>query len=88
MQRCQANTLRDIERINFASPILDSQCPATGVAQRPRGGANASIVNKVVLNSCLLLRLRILRFPSRIAHRQVEPFVIFLVPALLGILVG
>ena len=36
----------------------------SGVAQRPHGGGNASIVSEVVLNSCLLLRLRVLGSPG------------------------
>jgi hypothetical protein len=55
-------------------------------AQRPHGGGNAAIVSEVVLNSGFLLRLRAPGFPARIAHRQIEPLLIFPVPALQGIL--
>jgi hypothetical protein len=39
-----------------------------GVAQCPHGGGNAAIVSEVVLNSCLLLLLRVLGSPARIAR--------------------
>jgi hypothetical protein len=43
-------------------------------------------VSEVLLNSCGLLRPRVLGFPARIAHRQIQPLLIFPVPALRGIL--
>ncbi len=59
-----------------------------GGAARPETAANQRNGRsaKTVLNSCLLLRLRVLGFPARIADRQIEPLLIFPVPALQGIL--
>ena len=57
-----------------------------GVTQCPHGGCDAAVVSKVVRDGCLLLRVRILGNPHGITHRQVEPLLVFTVPALKGIL--
>lgn len=71
-------------RKRLANPC--GQRPTTGIAQCPHRCSNAAIVSEVVLNSRLLLRLRVLGTPACIAHRQIETLLVFLVPALQGIL--
>ena len=81
--------------VNYGFPALrkrlanpSGQSPVTGAAQCPHGGRNASIVNEVVLNSCLLLRPRVFGRLARIACWQIESLFVFPVPALQSILGG
>lgn len=71
-------------RQRLANPC--GQCPTTGIAQCTHRCGNAAIVSEVVLDSRLLLRLRVFGDSARIAHMQIEPLLVFAVPVLQGIL--
>src|SRR5574343_643566 len=64
------------------------QRSTTGVAQRPHGGRDASIVGEVVLDRRSFLGLRELGFSACVAGWQIKTLLVFTEPALQGILGG
>ena len=73
-------------RKGFANPC--SQRTTAGIAQSPDRGSNASIVDKVVLDRRILLRLRELRFSACVARWQIATLLVLAVPVLEGIFGG